>query len=236
MENLMTFENLVKKIKKYWPTLISAKTPSELGDIEDIASEQMIGWEDELLYRELSWSMKIYLHHDKGLPVSIAFDDIDFKKVKSIFERRIDEWTKDNDGFTSDMKARAKYYADNDTQETYWHWTPKPHGRPGQYIGPKVPKGPRAECRWVPPYDPNAEGKPTGPPGSKGYWKIKIPGEDGWQRFDKDGRPITPEEAHPGEKLRSILPKLRVGFPLIICPLCRFVVPEHLKEKSINES
>lgn len=113
MKNLMTFENLIKKIKKYWPEFICAETPSELGDIEDIASEQMIGWEDELLYRELSWSIRIYLHHHKGLPISIAFDDIDLNKVKSIFERRIGEWKKENDGWTSDMKARAKYYADN---------------------------------------------------------------------------------------------------------------------------
>lgn len=46
-------------------------------------------------------------------------------------------------------------------------------------------------CRYVP---DEANG---GPPGAKsGYWKTMAPGED-WSRYDLNGNPISPEEAHP---------------------------------------
>ena len=60
-------------------------------------------------------------------------------------------------------------------------WEPRPGGRPGDFQGPKQPKGPRAECNFVP------EDGSGGPPGSKGYWKTKTPGEKEWQRYDLDG-------------------------------------------------
>jgi hypothetical protein len=71
-------------------------------------------------------------------------------------------------------------------------WKPNPNARPGNYLGPKPPKGGRMQCQWVP---SEAEG---GPPGSDGYWKTNQPGQKGWDRFSQRGEPITPEEAHPG--------------------------------------
>jgi RHS repeat-associated protein len=73
-------------------------------------------------------------------------------------------------------------------------WTPAPGQRPGAFYGPPQPGG-RNMCQWVPPYDPN--GPPSGPPGSQGYWKTKTPSTP-WTRYDQGGRPITPEQAHPG--------------------------------------
>ena len=42
-------------------------------------------------------------------------------------------------------------------------------------------------------YLPEGEG---GPPGSDGYWKFKEPGSK-WQRYDIQGNPLSPENAHP---------------------------------------
>jgi len=72
-------------------------------------------------------------------------------------------------------------------------WTPNDGAgvRPGNFQGPKPPKGGRAQCQWVP-----AE-KNGGPPGSNGYWKTNDAGQQGWSRFDQSGNPITPEQAHP---------------------------------------
>jgi RHS repeat-associated protein len=71
-------------------------------------------------------------------------------------------------------------------------WSPAgPGQQPGTFFGPQQPSGPRAICRWVP---PATEG---GPPGSEGYWKVQDPGSTGWNRFDPNGQPLTPEEAHP---------------------------------------
>jgi RHS repeat-associated protein len=66
-----------------------------------------------------------------------------------------------------------------------------PGNRPGSFQGPKPPSGPRTQAQWVP---PEADG---GPPGSKGYWKVQIPGEKGWSRYNEDGDPLTAEQAHP---------------------------------------
>ncbi len=72
-------------------------------------------------------------------------------------------------------------------------WIPNDGNRPGNFLGPKPEGGGgRAQCQWVP-----ADGD-GGPPGSKGYWKVNEPGTKGWNRFDQMGRPITPEQAHPG--------------------------------------
>jgi RHS repeat-associated protein len=72
-------------------------------------------------------------------------------------------------------------------------WVPNDGNRPGNFLGPKpLGGGGRAQCQWVP-----ADGA-GGPPGSDGYWKVNEPGTKGWSRFDKGGRPITPEQAHPG--------------------------------------
>jgi RHS repeat-associated protein len=82
----------------------------------------------------------------------------------------------------------------------YGPYTPKPGGKPGEWQGPAQPKGqgPRSQVREVPPESEN------GPPGSKGYWKVKPPGQDGAkepvQRYDRSGNPITAEEAHPNPK------------------------------------
>lgn len=71
-------------------------------------------------------------------------------------------------------------------------WTPAgPGQRPGDFWGPKQPGG-RTMCRWVPSDDAG------GPPGSQGYWKTQTPGVKGWSRYDQEGNPISPGEAHPG--------------------------------------
>ncbi|HQT90223.1 MAG TPA: PAAR domain-containing protein [Acidiphilium sp.] len=71
-------------------------------------------------------------------------------------------------------------------------WTAAgPGQRPGTFFGPKQVRGARQTTRWVPPEDQG------GPPGSKGYWKTKTP-DASWQRYDRDGNPISPEQAHPG--------------------------------------
>lgn len=71
-------------------------------------------------------------------------------------------------------------------------WTPKPGGKPGEFLGPKKPTGGRDQCTYVP--DKNN----GGPPGANDpYWKTKSP--DGpWQRHNQGGDPISPEDAHPG--------------------------------------
>lgn len=72
-------------------------------------------------------------------------------------------------------------------------WTPNPKARAGNFLGPKASSGGRAQCQWVP-----EEGE-GGPPGSKGYWKANMPGQKGWDRYDRGtGDPISPDEAHPG--------------------------------------
>lgn len=70
-------------------------------------------------------------------------------------------------------------------------WTAAGNGqKDGTYFGPKQVRGGRSITRWVPPHDDG------GPPGSQGYWKTKTPGSS-WRRYDQQGKPITPEEAHP---------------------------------------
>ena len=68
---------------------------------------------------------------------------------------------------------------------------PSPGNLPGSYQGPVQPSGPRPQAQWVP---PEAQG---GPPGSKGYWKVQLPGQKGWSRFGPNGQPLTPNQAHP---------------------------------------
>jgi hypothetical protein len=44
-----------------------------------------------------------------------------------------------------------------------------------------------------------------------GYWKATPAGEKGWQqRYDQQGRPITPQQAHPGA-VRAIGRTVRGG-------------------------
>jgi hypothetical protein len=81
-------------------------------------------------------------------------------------------------------------------------WTPNDANRPGSFLGPKSPEGGgRGQLQWVPP-----EGQ-GGPPGSGGYWKTQKPGEGWGQRFDRNGKPITPEQAHPGPGFKLPTPR-----------------------------
>jgi RHS repeat-associated protein len=70
-------------------------------------------------------------------------------------------------------------------------WTSAGAGqRPGAFLGPKGVKGLRMQCEYVP---------PGGPSGSIGYFKTKWNNvKNEWQRYDLEGNPVTPEEAHPG--------------------------------------
>jgi RHS repeat-associated protein len=81
-------------------------------------------------------------------------------------------------------------------------WTPAGPGQPaGAFFGPKQPQGPRAQCQFVP------DERSGGLPGTKQpYWKTKLPGMPGWQRYDLNGSPMTPEQAHPGNPPTSELP------------------------------
>jgi RHS repeat-associated protein len=103
-------------------------------------------------------------------------------------------------------------------------WTPQEGQKPGTFQGPKNPNGgARDQCRYVP-----DEGN-GGPKGAKeSYWKTKEPGKP-WTRFDKNGIPITPEQAHPGNQPppRSIPWVAPGSFPLYpwICPLCNVILP-----------
>jgi len=68
-----------------------------------------------------------------------------------------------------------------------WTWSPNPQSeRGGVFIGPKQPKGPRRECTY----------SPSPGPGKNPYWKAYGGGEPP-QRYDENGNPITPDEAHP---------------------------------------
>ncbi len=71
-------------------------------------------------------------------------------------------------------------------------WQKAAGQRLGTYYGPAQSNGPRAICRYVP---DGANGEPAG--AREPYWKVKTPGQAGWQRFNLSGNPITPEQAHP---------------------------------------
>ena len=86
--------------------------------------------------------------------------------------------------------------------------------------------GGRDVCRYVP------DGKNGGPGGAKdGYWKTKTPTTP-WSRYDLNGNPITPAEAHPGNPQRILSPvapwtlPLRFPFYPLVCPLCDFLLPQ----------
>ena len=92
-------------------------------------------------------------------------------------------------------------------------YTQKPAegGRRGSFQGPPQESGPRSQAQWVPPKD-----------GNQGYFKTQQPGQKGWQRFNRSGRPITPEQAHPSSKpaagvLEGILDML-LRFPVLLFP------------------
>ncbi|CAM3861184.1 RHS repeat-associated protein [Paracidovorax anthurii] len=102
-------------------------------------------------------------------------------------------------------------------------WEPKPGQPPGTFQGPKQPGG-RDICRYVP------DGNNGGPGGARNaYWKTKAPSTP-WARFDLNGNPITPEQAHPGN------PQVRLPAPFTVpwsiplyplfCPLCNVLLPQ----------
>ena len=97
---------------------------------------------------------------------------------------------------SSDIEQEAESFPDPNEVIPGGPWTPNPDNRIGNFLGPKAEKGGRSQCQWVP---PEQQG---GPAGSKGYWKVNEPGQRGWNRFDQLGRPITPEQAHPGHLIK----------------------------------
>lgn len=104
-------------------------------------------------------------------------------------------------------------------------WTRAGAGQPpGTFYGPQNPNGgPRDVCRYVP------DGANGGPVGAKdSYWKTKVPGEP-WTRFDLEGNPITPQQAHPGNPTSAPISPLVVPWsvPLypVLCPLCNVLMP-----------
>jgi hypothetical protein len=104
-----------------------------------------------------------------------------------------------------------------------------PGNRPGGFLGPKPAEGgPRPQSQWVPP-----EGQ-RGPPGSKGYWKVQMPGEKGWQRYNQSGKSITPEQAHPNSGPKpsnsGISPTTAARFGIVgivICALICLIPPAY---------
>jgi hypothetical protein len=74
-------------------------------------------------------------------------------------------------------------------------WSPNldPNAKPGNFLEPKQPKGPRTQCQYVP------DEQNGGTKGAKqGYWKTNSPSSRGWDHFDLNGNPITADQAHPG--------------------------------------
>jgi RHS repeat-associated protein len=70
-------------------------------------------------------------------------------------------------------------------------WIPDPSNpRGGMFYGPKQPSGPRSMCTYTRTGEVNNNKNP--------YWKTKLPGQEGWSRFDPNGQPITEEQAHGG--------------------------------------
>ncbi len=108
----MKYEDLKLKVKESWPEVIEPDERYQLVKIEEIASEKMIGLKYELLYRNLSYSLLLYLLENRTYS-SVSIDGVDWDEVKTIFENRIDSWTLDDDGFTSDINARDIYYKFN---------------------------------------------------------------------------------------------------------------------------
>ncbi len=93
-----------------------------------------------------------------------------------------------------------------------WEWSPNPqNSRGGDFIGPKQPSGPRARCTYAPP----------GPNNVDPYWKTTDP-QGNQQRYNMQGQPITPEEAHP----RPGRPVLPGGLPVV--PVVPAVPPTFL--------
>ncbi|WP_332772049.1 RHS repeat-associated core domain-containing protein [Phenylobacterium sp.] len=74
-------------------------------------------------------------------------------------------------------------------------WSPAGPGQPpGTFYGPRNPTGgPRALCRFVP---DAKNGGPAGAPDA--YWKTKTAGQPDWNRFNQNGKQISPDQAHPG--------------------------------------
>ena len=94
-------------------------------------------------------------------------------------------------------------------------WTPAQGQKPGDFWGPKKPNGGRDLCRYVP------DEKNGGPRGAaEPYWKTQSPGQNGWNRYNSKGKPISPNEAH-GPPLRRV-----PNFPFLLCPLCEFLQPQ----------
>lgn len=104
-----------------------------------------------------------------------------------------------------------------------------PGNRPGGFLGPKPAEGGvRPQSQWVP---SETEG---GPPGSKGYWKVQMPGEKGWQRYNQSGKFITPEQAHPNSGPKpsntGISPTAAVRFGIlgiVVCALICLIPPAY---------
>jgi RHS repeat-associated protein len=88
-------------------------------------------------------------------------------------------------------------------------WTPAGPGQaPGTFFGPKQPSGPRSICRYVP---DAGSGGPKG--ATEPYWKTQNPGQNGWNRYDLRGNPITPEQSHLGRGGATPIPiwLIRIG-------------------------
>ena len=90
-------------------------------------------------------------------------------------------------------------------------WIPNPKNKVGNYLGPKMPDGGRAQCQYVP---SQYNGGPKG--AEYPYWKVNNSGQKGWQRYNMNGKPITAEQAHSGTKNSS---KLKMpGWWLLFAP------------------
>ncbi|EGU32422.1 hypothetical protein [Vibrio scophthalmi] len=110
----MKFVHIVSVVKSYWPLEFMWEGKSKLVFMEELISEKMIGMEDELLYRELSYSLMLYFWEMPQPSLRVKINEVNWDDVKTIFEQRIGTWNIDNDVFTSDMKSRNDHYKDND--------------------------------------------------------------------------------------------------------------------------
>lgn len=108
----MKFEDLIEELRNHWPEEIAWKSEGELVSIEELASEKMIGLKYELIYRNLSYSLMLFLYKNKP-PYSINIEEIEWHDVKDIFESRLSKWRSIDDGITADIEARELYYRMN---------------------------------------------------------------------------------------------------------------------------
>ena len=109
----LQFSKVYDFVASKWPDTLCPEASSDLVRLEEGISSSLIGVDYELVYREMSYSIMLVLSEAEELGALILKKEIDRDSVRAKFEERIASWTKEDDGFTSDMKGRRKYNQSN---------------------------------------------------------------------------------------------------------------------------